>query len=357
MRTDKIIRFFIGAFVVGSLLGLVGGLVFGGPSSAETAKRGDTDATAPEAEPAEAQPMTPEKARAIGANELGMIMVLEYHKIGRPSTEWTRTPEDFRADIALLWDEGYYPINLRDLATGNIEVPAGKTPVVLTFDDSSPGQYRLLDEGSIDPDSAVGIMQAAVRAGRWVSRASFYVLLDVRPSDHVLFGQPDYQTEKVRNLVSWGYEIGSHTVTHLNLKEASRDESVKQLAVSQATIEKMVGSGYSVDTMSVPFGAYPEDDAILASGTHEDVTYRYLAALEVTGGSSPSPYSTEFEALHIPRIVVDGASLRAAVQRFKDNPRLRYVSDGDPSAVSFPAEVPDELGTALADLGRPTITY
>lgn len=357
MRTDKIIRFFVGAFVVGSLLGLIGGLIFGGPSTAKTADSGDTESTQPAADPVAAQPMTPEKARAIGANELGMVMVLEYHKIGRPSTEWTRTPEDFRADLALLWDEGYYPINLRDLATGNIEVPAGKTPVVLTFDDSSPGQYRLLEDGTIDPDSAVGIMQAAARAGRWVSRASFYVLLEVRPADHLLFGQPDSQSEKLRNLVSWGYEIGSHTVTHLNLQEASHDESVKQLAVSKSTIEKIVGSGYSVDTMSVPFGAYPEDDSILAGGTHEDLTYRYLAAVEVTGGSTPSPYSTEFSALHIPRIVVDGGSIGAAVQRFKDNPKVRYVSDGDPSAVSFPAEVPDELGAALADLGRPIITY
>ncbi len=357
MRTDKIIRFFVGAFVVGSLLGLMGGLLFGGPSTANTAARGDAESAEPAPEPAAAQPMTPEKAQAIGANELGTIMVLEYHKIGSPSTEWTRTPEDFRADLALLWDEGYYPINLRDLATGNIEVPAGKTPVVLTFDDSSPGQYRLLEDGTIDPDCAVGVMQAATRAGRWASRATFFVLLDVRPADHLLFGQPDSQSEKLRNLVSWGYEVGSHTVTHLNLKEASQEESVKQLAVSKATIEKIVGSGYSVDTMSVPFGAYPKDDSILAAGTHEDLSYRYLAAVEVTGGSSSSPYSTEFAPLHIPRIVVDGGSLRAAVQRFKDNPKLRYVSDGDPSAVSFPEGVPDELGAALADLGRPIITY
>ena len=58
--------------------------------------------------------------------EAGRIMVLMYHIIAADVTrpEWTRTPAEFREDIALLKAEGYYPINLRDLAHGRLDVPA-----------------------------------------------------------------------------------------------------------------------------------------------------------------------------------------------------------------------------------------
>ncbi|MCL5942449.1 MAG: polysaccharide deacetylase family protein [Actinobacteria bacterium] len=361
MRYDKVIRFYVLVFALGAVLGLGGGLVFGGagdvggfpgggrpPGTPETQATGATGA---------ATPMTPERAAAIGANELGLIPVLEYHLIGTPESQWTRTPENFRKDIALLKSEGYYPINLRDLVTGAIDIPAGKTPVVLTFDDSSPGQYRLLEDGSLDPDSAVGILQAAVAAGNWAPRGTFFILLDVRPKDKMVFGQPESRRRKLKQLVAWGYEVGSHTVTHLNLKKAPREESVKQLALSKATLEQYIGGGYQVETISIPFGEYPADDALLSRGEWEGKGYAYIGAVEVAGGPSPSPYSTEFRPLHIPRIQVTGDALANTLQMFKDNPELRYVSDGDPAAVSAPSRTADKLGRLLPDLGRPVIRY
>ena len=32
-------------------------------------------------------------------NELGRVMILEYHKIDYPEERWTRTPENFRRDL------------------------------------------------------------------------------------------------------------------------------------------------------------------------------------------------------------------------------------------------------------------
>src|SRR5437879_4590446 len=78
-------------------------------------------------------------------NELGRVMILEYHKIDYPEARWTRTPENFRHDLETLYARGYRLISLGDLIDGRIAVPAGTTPVVLTFDDSSPGQFRYLE--------------------------------------------------------------------------------------------------------------------------------------------------------------------------------------------------------------------
>ena len=41
------------------------------------------------------------------ANELGRIMILEYHKIDYPEERWTRTPENFRHDLETLYAGGY----------------------------------------------------------------------------------------------------------------------------------------------------------------------------------------------------------------------------------------------------------
>ena len=36
-------------------------------------------------------------------NELGRVMILEYHKVDQPEERWTRTPANFRGDLDRLW--------------------------------------------------------------------------------------------------------------------------------------------------------------------------------------------------------------------------------------------------------------
>jgi peptidoglycan/xylan/chitin deacetylase (PgdA/CDA1 family) len=363
MRRNRVIRFLIGAFAVGAFIGLVGGLAFGGGSGASSAAAqsggngSDSTTSTSEATAASSGPMTKDLARTIGSNEMGEVLVVMYHLIASPESEWTRTPENFRSDIALLKSEGFYPVNVRDLASGNIDIPAGKSPVVITFDDSSPGQYRILDDGSVDPDSAVGILQAATQAGDWASRASFFCLLDVTPKERVLFGQVDKQQEKLKNLVNWGYEIGSHTVTHLNLKKASAAEATKQLAQSQATLESLISGGYAVTSIGIPFGEYPPSDSILKSGSYDGIKYAYTAALSIVPSQSSSPFSQKFNALHIPRIRGSASFITDAIANFNKHPELKYVSDGDPTTVSAPLALDPKLGELKTDLGRPVVRY
>ncbi|MDP8924250.1 MAG: hypothetical protein M3O34_15415, partial [Chloroflexota bacterium] len=81
---------------------------------------------------------------AIRPNELGKIMVLEYHVIGDEELRWTRTRENFRKDLKYLHRNGYYLVGMRDLLEDRVRVPAGKTPVVLTFDDSNRSQFQFV---------------------------------------------------------------------------------------------------------------------------------------------------------------------------------------------------------------------
>ena len=206
-------------------------------------------------------------------------------------------------------------------------------------------------------------MQAAVEPGVWAARATFFCLLDVNPKERILWGQPELKQGKLVDLVDWGYEVGSHTITHLNLSEASTEDAVWQLAESQATLEELIGGGYQVTSLALPFGEYPDSDDLLAGGEHEGITYAYSAACSIASKLCASPFSNEFDSLHIPRFrgsnnPASGKTYIAdAIETLKANPGLRYISDGDPTSVSAPRELAEELGQVNEDLGRPLVLY
>jgi peptidoglycan/xylan/chitin deacetylase (PgdA/CDA1 family) len=190
--------------------------------------------------------VTATRAREIGANELGRIPVLMFHLIGHGKSYLA--PDALRFDIALLRSHGFYPTTVREMVEGTMEIPAGKSPVVLTFDDSSPGQFRVLPNGTLDPDCAVGILQAEVTRGSWAPKATFFPLLAVNPAN-VLFGQPELAQRKLQDLVKWGYEVGSHGMTHMDFSKATSAQVKRELCESQTRLEALIGGGYKVFTL------------------------------------------------------------------------------------------------------------
>jgi hypothetical protein len=230
--------------------------------------------------------------------------------------------------------------------------------MVLTFDDSSPTHYRILDDGSLDPDCAVAILQAAVAAGDWAPKASFFPLLYVDPPANIVFGQPEYAEQKLRRLVAWGYEIGSHTVTHQDLSVATPGQIEKELAESKSRLETMIGDGYEIYSLNPPYGEYPDDVSLLTAGEYEGKAYRYHAVLLAAGSSGPSPFSSKFERTRIPRITAyPKNTVPNLVQYFESHPESRFISDGDSGTVAVPASLSAGLGELRADLEQTVIRY
>ncbi|HEX8102680.1 MAG TPA: polysaccharide deacetylase family protein [Solirubrobacteraceae bacterium] len=304
---------------------------------------GAGDRPAAKAAPKKA-PVTTASARAVKADETGRIPVLEYHRVGGDpdlAPEWTISTAAFRRELEQLHRRGYWPLNLRDMLAGRIDVPAGKTPVVLTFDDSSDSQFTYVRRGGSlvpDPDGAVGVLlDFHRRHPDWPLRATWFVLPEADSPNH-LFDQPRLATRKLRFLVDHGMEVGSHTLYHANLGEATPDQVREQLARSLQEIGRRL-PGYEVVSLSVPFGVYPADDSLLREGTWQGLSYRFAGAVEVSGPPSLPPGDRRFDPFHIPRIQTGTApgQSREMLRALDHGAPRRFVSDGDPRVVSFPA--------------------
>lgn len=317
--------------------------VMSSPASERTALPTSTATPAP-SPTATTLPATPVRASLanIRANELGKVMVLEYHVIGDQELRWTRTRENFRKDLEYLYGNGYYLIGLNQLLDNRVDVPAGKTPAVLTFDDSNRSQFQFVvgADGVLKPDpaSALGILEEFIAQHPDFGRSAVFCVLPSADPPNDLFGQKEYRQQKLRYLVDSGYEICNHTLWHADLGTVSADEAVKQIALATKAIQDLV-PGYKVNTFNPPHGAYPENPALMLSGSFEGTSYRHRAVLKVGGGPLTAPDRRGTDFIETPRIQAIPSELDLWFGYFEQHPEERYVSDGDPHRLTFPARL------------------
>jgi peptidoglycan/xylan/chitin deacetylase (PgdA/CDA1 family) len=287
--------------------------------------------------------VTPEiDLEQVKPNELGQVMILEYHDIGKKEGRWVRTPDNFRRDLQRLYELDYRPISLRDYVTNNITTEAGKTPVIITFDDSTEGQFRILSDGSIDPDCAFAILKEFNRTHPdFRLEATFYVIYPTP------FGQREHVRRKFKEIVDAGMDIGNHTYNHASLKNLSADGVMKELALAVREAKQLEPRAV-VDSIALPYGQSPKDENVLRMGRFEDNSYTNLSALLVGANPAPSPVSAEFNPFRLPRIqAVDPSLATFGIDQwlayFEKNPEKRYVSDGDPDIISVPEAMLDSI--------------
>jgi peptidoglycan/xylan/chitin deacetylase (PgdA/CDA1 family) len=287
-------------------------------------------------------------SEAFRPNELGKIPILEYHLIQMEKSVWARSPGEFRQDLELLYDSGYRAVALNDCISGKIDLPAGTHPVIFTFDDSSPGQFRYLVQNGtkkIDPDCAVGMFLAFKKHHPdFGMNATFFVLTGAK-EPHKLFGQPEFESDKLKELVALGFEIGNHTLWHAQLNKYSVNIVKDQLATAVKNIQAVL-PGYKVRTLALPFGVYPKDINLAIDGSYRGVAYHNDAILRVSGGPAASPFSARWDPLHLPRTQVYGSDLKRMVDEFKKRPEEVFVSDGKADTVAYPAGKKAELNTS-----------
>src|SRR2546423_5219140 len=161
--------------------------------------------------------------KTVKPNEVGRIPVLMYHAIGEqalvPGARFDRNGlnirvETFKAQLEKMYEAGWYPVNMRDALTAHMDVPAGKIPVVLTFDDGRGTQFYYRKDGSMDPNCAVAIMEEFHSTHPdWPLRGTFY-LLPRSKWNPAPFYQERSAGKKLQHLLDDGFELANHSTTH-----------------------------------------------------------------------------------------------------------------------------------------------
>lgn len=221
------------------------------------------------------------------ANLKGSVFIVEYHKIAKEEARWDRSIEKFKSDLERMYEMGFRPVTLESYLDNTMDLPPGASPIVFTFDDSHPSQFRYLDDGRVDPDCAVGIWSDfAAKHSDFPVRATFYVIPSTGP-----FGQRDQASKKLEQLKAWGCELGSHTLTHRKLSALPEAEVEKELAGAVAAIRDY---GFEATSIALPFGISPKNAAQLKK--------HHRAALLVGANPAPAPGSEKFDPMRLPRI-------------------------------------------------------
>ena len=326
----------------------------------------------PHAQAPVAPMLTSAELALLKPNELGHIPVLMYHAFTtnpEDLDEWTTTPDAFRDDLQWLYKHAFFIISLADLIDNKIAVPPGKHPVVLTFDDSSSGQFRLRKDatGQLAPDpvTAVGVMEAFFAKHPDFGRGGFFAVVPVK-----CFAHDDEVTtceERLAWLAEHGYEIGNHTWWHENLGDVNDETFRSQIGDTKLWIDERVpGDANSSTILVLPFGEYPgygrEFDMLVNGFPWEGQTIQLTGVVAVNGGPSVSPSSVAWDPWAIARLNTDDATFGYWQAQIEADAITLYTSDGNPALITIPDDLPGDIVDQLdAELisrrGRSLVRY
>jgi peptidoglycan/xylan/chitin deacetylase (PgdA/CDA1 family) len=187
--------------------------------------------------------------------------VLVYHGTGPPDGDDARllvTPERLESHVRFLQRAGYRFVTAEELIVEG--GPHGKT-AALTFDD---GFRSWLTD----------VLPLLQRLG---VRATFYVC----PG---LFGKQHWRVpgeagrlldeDETRALAAAGMELGSHSLTHADLRLVDGRERAAELAESKAAIERITGR--PCRTLAYPYGLYDENVTQAAAEAGYELAFGWL---------------------------------------------------------------------------------
>lgn len=276
---------------------------------------------------------------SVGANELGRIPVLEWHKIQDADGRWENSLTTFRAQLQELCDRNYRPISIDEFIDGTFDVPAGASPVLLTFDDSYKEHFFFAEDGvTPSSDSVVGILQDMEQTCQgWRARASFafYWPVPFRETDR------DVIEAKLRYLVANGFDLSNHTYNHDNLREMTDAEVVESVGRAETELAAVIGDDYRVRSITLTQGIWPLNQELALRGTYEGFTYEHEIAFEVGYMPTRSPHHAEYDPRSIQRVQAYVPEFRKWIDWLDEDPTRRFVSDGDPTTVTYPADWAD----------------
>lgn len=213
--------------------------------------------------------------------------ILLFHHVSTSSdtqdNQYNITPEVFEEQMQWLFDNGYQTITIDDLYNliyDGGEIP--QRPVVITFDDGNLDIYN----------NAFPILK------KFGYVATFYVV------ESYINGKDMVSTDQLKELIQNGWQIGSHSKTHVHLPAEGVDLA-QELRMSKLDMEEKLG--VPINSIAYPFGEISDDVIRLTfsygyksgvglgmSVTHARNSIFYLSRIEIKNYFTMDEYKAFF---------------------------------------------------------------
>ena len=196
--------------------------------------------------------------------EGGAIPILMFHKV----CDTPRSPEDISSEqlarlFDLLWQQGFAPLNMRDILLGRVDaaLPAGRKALGVTVDDAHPSVIfsRKEHPQSATNRSFVEIFAASAHGAGLVPRGSFFL------SGQSYFGGKQALAGVLDRLAPLpGLECGYHTRRHPRMTgwgyRQTRQLLEEQMGdfTAQGVFERIPR------ILAYPYGLLPSDEGLRA---------------------------------------------------------------------------------------------
>lgn len=173
------------------------------------------------------------------------MLILAYHRVEpAPSDTLSVSTKDFERQLRWLRLTGWHAVRMAAF-------PGGKREFAVTFDDGYRDNHAY---------AAPILLRLGVPATFFLSTGYFdderpfpWRAAQMSPDDEM--GLP-LRRAQVRSLVTAGFEVGSHTVTHPHLTDLTDGQALGELKNSKGQLEELTGS--ICRFMAYPFGSIDE---------------------------------------------------------------------------------------------------
>lgn len=227
----------------------------------------------------------------IGPGAVEAPILLYHHIEPAPASLLYRiNTETFENHLSYLSAHGYHTITLAQLRQAILDgMLLPPKPVIITFDDGNVDNYEY----------AFPIMQ------KYGFTGTVYIVANRLGAEGYL------SIEQLQELAAAGWEIGSHSMTHLDLANAPPQQLRQEIISSRLHLEKEIG--VDVRSFAYPFGAftstlgkkvenygYRTGVGLGKNSTHDRGTIYYLSRHEILGTMTMDDFKVRLGVPNLP---------------------------------------------------------
>ena len=295
-------------------------------------------------------------------NELGEIPIITYHKISDRENKLNRKPQNMKADLEFFYKHDFVLVPLLSLVNGEIDIAFGKSPLVITFDDSSFGQFHWSKKGTIDPSSGIGIIEEFKKQHPDFGGTATFFVTPCQGYPNNLFGEPEHTKEKLNQLLDLRYEIANHTCNHPNFQD-NPELVEKEIALSLLKIRDYLPE-FEYAGIATPFGGFPKDKTQMQKlifgefrfeKEKKTIFYKNKYIADYSNRFSLSPFHKKFNPFRIRRLHWHEKAFQKFKLKLESGAVDLYVSDGSVETITIPRHKQNEI--ALDTKRRTIQTY